>query len=594
MLNFLPVIVFLSVGFAIHEPVSLQASATAIILALLLLIIDKRSKYRFGVEHLLLLVLLLVYTMSSICNSSVFILEFQGNYGRNFGLSTILALSVIFFIASQLGKTNRGENAIAVYTLFTLVILYGLLQVLELDPIPWSNPSGAVQLTLGNPNFAGALIGMMTVIPFSGIFASRTRFLRTANTLILLLTVYLAFNTQSLQAIFTSFVAIAVFSIVRLNFSGQVKYKNLRRGFLVLLTGILLFTVGIMFKFSSLSKLGNYFYYEGSIGQRLDYWRTGIQMFFDHPILGVGPDQFYRYAGIYRTSEQVIRDTNFVIPDRAHNVFIDHFANGGLVAGTVWILFVFFISKKLLIGSKNLDNLRERQSFAFWGAIWAGYVFQALISPDHILLSILGFLSAGKIVGVFNKINSFVGKFEFTLSSRIFNVYGRAVVALVLIFSLTVWGSAFRSDYHYKKVFNGTLSESEVRDKVSIWPSPKPLEEVVILVAQQATTKCDFTDELSEKLLEIDDRNSQAYFLKAICANYQGNFEEALEYTKKSLEYDPMNQVFLAAQVKLAIASGDKSSAEEFLAIFREKFPANEEIPVLEVSVKDIEMLDPL
>ena len=36
---------------------------------------------------------------------------------------------------------------------------------------------------------------------------------------------------------------------------------------------------------------------------------------------------------MYRTPTQIVRDGNFQIPDKAHNVLIDHLANGGVFAG---------------------------------------------------------------------------------------------------------------------------------------------------------------------------------------------------------------------------------------------------------------------
>ena len=89
-------------------------------------------------------------------------------------------------------------------------------------------------------------------------------------------------------------------------------------------------------------------------------------------------------------------------------------------------------------------------------------------------------------------------------------------------------------------------------------------------------------------MLEIDSRSSQALFLKAICANQQRDFMGALEYTEKALEFDPLNQVFLAARVKLAIAAGDKTLSKNYLDDFRIIFPTNNEIPLLETSINSI------
>jgi len=118
----------------------------------------------------------------------------------------------------------------------------------------------------------------------------------------------------------------------------------------ILLVSITVFTSLIVFSsFRFLDGLKNAFYFQGSIPQRFDYWITGVQIFSENWLLGVGPDQFQRHAALYRNSEQVLRDGDFVIPDRAHNVLIDHFANGGIGAGILWLGFCIYIFYRLYL-----------------------------------------------------------------------------------------------------------------------------------------------------------------------------------------------------------------------------------------------------
>ena len=46
-------------------------------------------------------------------------------------------------------------------------------------------------------------------------------------------------------------------------------------------------------------------------------------------------------------------DGVFVIPDKSHNVLIDHFANGGVFAGIVWIAFVILVFVSLFNSLKK-------------------------------------------------------------------------------------------------------------------------------------------------------------------------------------------------------------------------------------------------
>ena len=75
------------------------------------------------------------------------------------------------------------------------------LRILEEYERIQKNPYKAVQLTLGNPNFAGAFVGIIAVVPIA--FASRAQKLRTklANLAILFLLIFVGIGTKSLQAI---------------------------------------------------------------------------------------------------------------------------------------------------------------------------------------------------------------------------------------------------------------------------------------------------------------------------------------------------------------------------------------------------------
>ena len=114
-----------------------------------------------------------------------------GGYQRNYGLITITMLSMVFVIFSNAKFDSKKYINIGLLSTLILANLYGFLQVFDLDPLPWTNPLDAVSLTLGNPNFAGALFGMLSVVVFAKIITSKIASYKLVYLVLLLSTIFL-------------------------------------------------------------------------------------------------------------------------------------------------------------------------------------------------------------------------------------------------------------------------------------------------------------------------------------------------------------------------------------------------------------------
>jgi probable O-glycosylation ligase (exosortase A-associated) len=96
---------------------------------------------------------------------------------------------------------------------------------------------------------------------------------------------------------------------------------------------------------------------DGSAMSRLESWKAGFQMILEHPLLGVGPENYGRYSAIY----------NPAVPKglQAHNDFIQTAAESGLGAMVILVAI-------LLLTFRNLAWVRRRT----WGNAdtrWAYY-----------------------------------------------------------------------------------------------------------------------------------------------------------------------------------------------------------------------------
>jgi O-antigen ligase len=574
-------LVFLSVGWFAHDPVTLFASTVLLVGSLAGLLLFRRGSWKRNWSLWLPFALVAGYLISAVVNGQGLASLYLGGYQRNFGLATWFALAIVFLIGAQGEVKVRGYLDWVLPCVLIAGLGYGLVQFLEKDPLPWTNPYKAVSLTLGNPNFAGAFFGILSVIAFSRIFLGKKVVQKAFGVVLFGATVFISLKTNSLQSPLLIVGGIVVFTLfVNLGSkSGLGRIGKFSSGGVL---GAAVIGVVVLFAGSGswLASARERLFFQGSVAQRLDYWRTGLEIWKDHPIFGVGTDQFQRYAALYRTPEQVKRDGVFVIPDKSHNVLIDHFANGGLVVGLIWVTFIVSVFFMLFNALQKNENVQVRRDLALLGTMWSTYVLQVLISPDQIVLSLIGYSSAGLIAGIYLKDAP-------TLKVDPFIV--RAVTVVTLIFAVVISGTALKVDANVKKVLAGRIIGVEpILEVIDAWPNAKTTELIGIEEINKPNN-CEFANQISDRLLKYDDRSAQGWFMKAICNNSARNFNEALKDISNSVKFDPINPTYLIGKAKLEIAASRIDDAKMTIAKITEVDPSNAELAVLNASVTALE-----
>ena len=573
-------ILFLSVGWFAHEPVSLFSSSVLFILVLLAIILAKKLNWRASRLFLLALSLPLVYLISAIVNSQSPASLFLGGYQRNYGLATILALSLLFILSANMKLDLEKYLNYGLLSTLVLANIYGYLQYFDLDPLPWANPFDAVSLTLGNPNFSGALFGMLSVVVFAKIITSKRVSYKLAYLILLSSTIFLGFQTKSLQSQLLLIASILVFLFIYSLGEVSRLFKLIRY------SSLALFSIGVVglisiFGFSGFSQLKDRIFFQGSIPQRLDYWQNGINIWQDNLLFGVGADQFQRYAALYRTPEQIVRDGNMVIPDKSHNVLIDHLANGGVMAGLIWLTFViviYFVLFKVVKGGH-----KNRIEISILAGIWSAYVIQSLISPDQILLSVIGYSSAGLIVGSYLIKQGAVSASNLLEKENPYII--KASAGLVLLMSLVIFGQALTANADARDMLDGKLVGAQsFLDVLDAWPNPKVTELIGIELVKDPNN-CQLTNDVADRLIRIDDRSSQGWFMKVVCANANREFTKAIEYVDNSLKFDPLNPFYLISKAKLEIAANQLDNAAKSVAKVKSIKPSEPDIALLESSI---------
>jgi tetratricopeptide (TPR) repeat protein len=414
-----------------------------------------------------------------------------------------------------------------------LETMYGYLQVLELDPISWNNPYGLIIGTVGNADFAGALIaicGVATLWPV--YFQPLNKYYKLLLSGLVLCEVYLVYISNIRQALIIFLSGFSIFTLWKL--------KSMSRKLFLLFS--LAMSTSIILIVSAIFQVGplTSYVYKLSISMRGDYWRAALRMFLDHPLTGVGLGNFGDKFPMYRDSIQVSRRGPNYVADASHSVFLDFLSMGGILlflayAALVVLGFWHVFSK---FKSLSSDSQNIRIGFA---AIWISYLAQSLISLDQIGLAIWGWIFIGAALS-FGRRDS-----AQTTHKAISSGF---VSALVLVF--------------------GSLSILIV---APTWNADLSLKKAMIIGTQNRTAEAAAARlQLLKESTAYDPQNSW-YFQNAALILLQSGQVEGIDFAKKALELNP-NDILSAKLISMVSADiGRKDESEKYARIVRELDP---------------------
>lgn len=350
------------------------------------------NKRDLGLTQVLLLLFIGASTLSLLVADNKQIAFFGDNMRKN-GYLTYLALA-IFFLAIA-GFIN-SSNVIVLYHFILLSAYvvggYGLLQMSGNDFINWSASGMALFSTLGNSNFAGSAMAIMAILSLGGAYIGRkdpiTLWLSLIAFVILSVTIFPTNARQGLLLL--AFGLISLLLVLLYNF-------NKKLGLVGLAFAALGFTVSIlgMLQIGPLQR----FLYKDSVSVRGYYWRAGIEMFRDNPLFGVGLDNYGSFFKEYREVGYPLKYGYSLTSTNAHNVFIQHFATGGIFVGTIYLILTVVVFWRGLISLRKFEK-DERVLRAVFFIAWLAFQSQSLISIDNIGISIWGWVLGGVVVGL--------------------------------------------------------------------------------------------------------------------------------------------------------------------------------------------------
>lgn len=329
-----------------------------------------------------------------------------GGYGRGTGFLPLVGILLTYLYIAYNAEENFDKLFKYAYLTVILALTHGFLQVVNLDPISWANNSTNLYLTVGNTNFASAILGMLSIFLIVHFFVVRTRY-KIVIAILISINLLLIFKTKSSQGFLIFIFNIILVTWFMFRARNKIISKKIQRSVVILTITLIILTLTYFIGSSeNLIRILMSLRTDLQLNSRLAYWRIGYEVGKDNIIFGVGKDRLFYYSPEYLNKFFPGQVRELTSIDKAHNIIIDHFANGGLIAALIWICFCLIIFKSLfgLLSAGNLD-IKKWKLLPFI-SMWITYFFQSIISPDDLFLTLLGITSAGIIYGL-NRENNY-------------------------------------------------------------------------------------------------------------------------------------------------------------------------------------------
>ena len=515
--------------------------------------------------------LLLTFIGSAALATAVTDFRYVGIFGetqRRNGFLTYLALALIA-LASAVFIRFFNVRRLYFVTFITGIIfaIYASMQTTGRDFINWNNPYNAIIGTVGNPNFASALMAIMGVVTFTILFLTELQIIyRISAGVLSLLFILLIIQSNSRQGILSFIIGVGVFLIIWLF------QKSRYLGLTALASGVIISIIAIL----GMLQKGplEYLLYKSSVSVRGYYWRAGIDMFQQNPLFGVGMDRFGSYFKEYREVGYPLSYGFEITSTNAHNTFIQFFATGGLLLGVTYLILNGFILWQGLISMKKLTGVNRIYLSGLLSA-WIAFNSQSLISIDNIGISIWGWLLGGAIIGLSisgaDSMNHdqkcFISKKNKINLSRVFISSTATFIVLILV---TFLYRGEVNSYQANAAFDpqDQIARQDFKE-LQLKAINTPLNDPNYSLNRAiALLQAGFIQEglaVVDKLHVNDPRNLDVLNGLALLNEDLKKDSEALTYRLKIVELDPWNAVNYLAMGKIYKSQGNLADARLML-----------------------------
>ena len=329
---------------------------------------------------------------SVVFSDSLFVALIGDTQRRN-GFLAYLGLSILALSVSRLINTKNSSNLFKISILTgTVFSFYGLMQISGRDFVKWDNPYNAVIGTVGNPNFASALMSIFIILAFTSfLLKTFSKLLKLIAAVCIVMSFIAIIVSDSRQGLVS--LAFAILFFISVYF--YLTRKRIGWAAIIISTTVSAMAIAGMLQKGPLTEI----LYKASVSVRGFYWDAALEMFKKYPLTGVGFDHYGFYFKEFRNVEYPLRYGFDLTSTNAHNTFLQMFATGGLFLGLSYLLLVFCT---LFVGLKLVKNSVSSERIIALGILsgWIAFQAQSMISIDNIGISVWGWLLTGAIFGL--------------------------------------------------------------------------------------------------------------------------------------------------------------------------------------------------
>ena len=316
-----------------------------------------------------------------------------GDHQRNNGFIMYVGLSIILIAAAVYIRFENINMLFYTSSILGLILaIYGILQMNGIDFVLWNNPYNAVISTLGNPNFAAAVMSIVAILNL-GVSSNRSFsvFFRISSAFVFILLLCAIYLSNARQGLLSLILGVTIYFIVWI-YSSNKKVGVIACVFA--LPGAVMAVLGLLQVGPLTSVL-----YKNSVSIRGYYWRAGVEMFQSHPWFGIGVDRYIAGFKQYREVAYPLIYGFDITSSNAHNTPIQFFATGGIFVGLLYLVLTSYILWRGVLGIKN-NSGSKRMAMTSILAAWISYQSTSFVSIDSPGVVVWGWLIGGAIVGL--------------------------------------------------------------------------------------------------------------------------------------------------------------------------------------------------
>ncbi len=513
---------------------------------------------------------------------------FLGDTQRRNGFLSYLALGILLIASAFFIRFDNIRRVFQTITAIAFVsITYGIMQTSGRDFVNWNNPHNSLIGTLGNPNFAAAVMAIMGTLLFSSLFfVGFSRFQKLISLFSALMLLILIYRSGARQGL----LAFAIGVIVLLTIWAFDKNKTFGFGMLSASILIGLFSILGMLQVGPLEKI----LYKPSVSVRGFYWRAGIDMFKDNPILGIGMDRYGAYFNQYRDLEYPLRYGFELTSSNAHNTFIQFFATGGIILGASYLILNLYVLKCAVSYFKN-NKGPNRIIFASIFSAWIAFHSQSLISIDNLGVSIWGWILGGIICGLsissMNNVESTrpQSKKLINLKQATFSAIPTLIIATLVMFLLQGEVRAYQAGASFiPQDKQSVMLFQEIQSRVIDTPLIDPnyrLRSAENLIQIGLSTE---GLKIIKEIHESDPRNEMALLSLSLYYESIGDFSSAITFREKIKKLNPWNAKNLLFLGKDYKSVGNTVKSSEILKLIASFSTGVNGGPILEEAQKEL------